>query len=119
VVIAEQIGLTTMFSLCSPTTVRFNKWIGSNILTTVGNEGTFYYPKLDLLATAVFLKDAVSLSDAHPREREKMLYLREHPQCMIKEKSPFKDLEVNVNYDLVISSALKGEFNIPLPPAEQ
>src|SRR4051812_3477901 len=32
VVIAEQIGLSTMFSLCSPTTVRFNKWIGSRIL---------------------------------------------------------------------------------------
>lgn len=112
VVIAEQIGLSTMFSLCSPTTVRFNKWIGSNVLTTVGNDGTFYYPKIDLLATAVFLEDAVTLKDAHPKEREKMLFLRENLQCVIKEKSPFKNIEVNVHYDLVIASANKEEFKI-------
>ncbi len=76
VVIAEQIGLKTMFSLCSPATVRFNEWIGSKVLTSVGNNGTFYYPKLDLIATAVFLQDATTLADAHPREREKMLHLK-------------------------------------------
>lgn len=115
VVIAEQIGLTTMFSLCSPTTVRFNQWIGSHVLKSVGNDGTFYYPKIDLLATAVFLEDAVSLKDAHPKEREKMLFLRENLQCVIMEKSPFKNLEVNVNYDLVIASANKEEFKIAKP----
>src|ERR1043166_4440189 len=47
VIIAEQLGLTTMFSLCSPATVRFNEWIGSKVLDIVGNQGTFYYPKLD------------------------------------------------------------------------
>ncbi len=104
-----------MFSLCSPTTVRFNKWIGSNILTTVGNDGTFYYPKIDLLATAVFLEDAITLKDAHPKEREKMLYLRNNLQCVIKEKSPFKNIEVNVHYDLLIASANKEEFKIKQP----
>jgi hypothetical protein len=112
VVIANQIGLTTMFSLCSPTTVRFNQWIGSRILTAVGKEGTFYYPKLDLLATAVFLEDAVSLKDAHPRERDKMLFLRENPTIMIPEKSPFKNVYVNVHYDLIIKSADPTEFKI-------
>jgi hypothetical protein len=114
VVIAEQLGLDTMFSLCSPATVRFNQWIGSHVLKTVGNDGTFYYPKLDLLATAVFLKDAVTLEDAHPREREKMLYLRKHLQSMAVEKSPFKSIEVNVHYDLIVEGADKTEFKIPL-----
>ena len=54
-----------MFSL-----VRFNQWIGSKVLDTVGNNGTFYYPKLDLLATAV-LNNSVTLADAHLRERER------------------------------------------------
>ena len=114
VVIAEQIGLTTMFSLCSPTTVRFNQWIGSKVLTRVGNEGTFYYPKLDLLATAVFLEDAVFLKDAHPRERDKMLSLRNNLNEISKEKSPFKNLNVNVHYDLKIPSANVSEFKIKL-----
>jgi hypothetical protein len=114
VVIAEQLGLSTMFSLCSPTTVRFNKWIGSRVFTEVGNSGTFYYPKLDLLATAVFLEDVKGLSSAHPREREKMLYLRKNLQCSIKEKSPFKNVHVIVHYDLHIPSANTQEFKLKL-----
>jgi hypothetical protein len=112
VVIAEQMGLTSMFSLCSPATVRFNEWIGSKVLTTIGKDGTFYYPKLDLIATAVFLKDAVTLVDAHPREREKMLFLRKNLQYVTKERSPFKNVSVNVHYDLLINSANPTEFHI-------
>ncbi len=112
VVIAEQIGLTTMFSLCAPATVRFNQWIGSSVLTSVGNNGIFYYPKLDLLATACFLPDVEELQNAHVREREKMFYLRKNPQCLVKEKSPFKNMYVNVHYDLTITSADKNEFKI-------
>ncbi len=114
VVIAEQIGLSTMFSLCSPATVRFNQWIGSSILKTVGNDGTFYYPKIDLLATAVFLSDAVNLTHAHPREREKMLLLRKNLQSTSMEKSPFKDIFVKVHYDLEVKGANPSEFKIPL-----
>ena len=110
VAIAEQIGLTTMFSLCAPSTVRFNQWIGSKVLTTVGNNGTFYYPKLDLLATACFLEDVKELSNAHVRERDKMFYLRQNPKCIVKEKSPFKNLYIDVHYDLEIISANKDEF---------
>jgi len=112
VVIANQIGLTTMFSLCSPVTVRFNQWIGSEVFTRVGNNGTFYYPKLDLIATAVFLDDAVHLSKAHPREREKMLYLRSNLNTVLTEKSPFKNINVNVRYKLTIASADVNEFKI-------
>lgn len=114
VVIAEQIGLTTMFSLCAPATVRFNQWIGSSPLTSVGNNGTFYYPKIDLLATACFLPDVEELRNAAVREREKMFYLRQNPKCIVKEKSPFKNLYVNVHYDLEIKSANKNEFKIKI-----
>jgi len=112
VVIAAQMGLTTMFSLCSPTTVRFNQWIGSKVLTTVGNDGTFYYPNLDLIATAVFLDDVENLSGAAVREREKMLFLRNNLNCIIPEKSPFKNVQINVHYDLKVSSANTEEFKI-------
>ena len=80
IAIASQVEITNIFSLCSPTTVRFNQWMGSKILTSVGNNGTFYYPKLDLIATAVLLEDVTNLPDAHPREREKVMYLRDNPE---------------------------------------
>lgn len=114
VVIASQIGLTTMFSLCSPTTVRFNEWLGSKVLETIGDKGTFYYPKIDLIATAVFLTDANSLPFTHPREREKMMFLRNNLKCVIPERSPFKNIPINVHYELEIKSANIEEFKISI-----
>jgi len=112
VVISEQIGLDSMFSLCSPATVRFNQWIGSRVFTEVGNNGTFYYPKLDLLATAVFLEDVKELSAAHPRERQKMLQLRENLTSYAVEKSPFKNINVHVYYELTIPKVSVNEFKM-------
>jgi len=112
VVISEQIGLDSMFSLCSPATVRFNQWIGSRVFTEVGNSGTFYYPKLDLLATAVFLEDVKELANSHPRERERMRLLRRNLSHFAVEKSPFKNINVNVHYELSIPSVSINEFKI-------
>ncbi len=112
VVISEQMGLSSMFSLCSPATVRFNKWIGSRVFTEVGNNGTFYYPKLDLLATAVFLDEVKELINAHPREREKMLSLRQNLSSFTTEKSPFKNINVNVHYELGLQNIGMNEFKI-------
>ncbi|MDB5249773.1 MAG: hypothetical protein JWQ40_4167 [Segetibacter sp.] len=114
VAIASQIGIKTMLSLCSPTTVRFNQWLGSRVLTDIGDNGTFYYPKIDLIATAVILDDVQNLSNTHPREREKMIFLRNNPKCVIEEKSPFKNVHIKVHYDLEIKSAKRGEFIIPI-----
>ncbi|MEP6684530.1 MAG: hypothetical protein ABJA35_14770 [Parafilimonas sp.] len=112
IVIIEQLGFDSLFSLCSPATLRFNQWIGSRPFTKVGNSGTFYYPKLDLLATAVFLEDPHTLNNAHPREREKMLWLRDNLCCINEEKSPFKNIVVKVNYELEIKGLIKDEFKI-------
>ncbi|HYJ63509.1 MAG TPA: hypothetical protein VEV62_07185 [Parafilimonas sp.] len=112
IVIIKQLGFDTLFSLCSPATLRFNQWIGSRPFTVVGNMGTFYYPKLDLLATAVFLEDAHTLNNAHPREREKMLWLRQNLSCINEEKSPFKNVVVKVRYELEMVGVSENEFKI-------
>ncbi|MEO8711990.1 MAG: hypothetical protein ABI405_07710 [Parafilimonas sp.] len=113
-VIAEQLGIDTFFALCAPATVRFNQWLGSKTLKRIGNNGTFYYPKLDLIATACIHEDLKKLGDAHLREREKILFLRNNLQCTINEKSIFKNIRVNVHYDLKIKSADINEFKLEL-----
>ncbi len=112
IVVLSQLGISTLFTLSSPATVRFNQWLGLRTLVEVGNKGTFYYPKIDLIATACIMEDTATLQLAQVREREKLLYLRSNLQCEIMEKSPFKNLYVKVNYDLVISSAMKKEFQV-------
>ncbi len=112
VVIAEQVGLNSLFFLCSPLTVRFNKWVGSRVISEIGNEGTFYYPKIDLIATAVVLEDAITVDNAHPREQEKIRFMRQNLNCRTEEKSPFKNVDIMVNYQLELHDAQPNEFHI-------
>jgi hypothetical protein len=112
IVIAEQIGLESLFFLCSPFTVRFNKWVGSRIITEVGNGGTFYYPKLDLIATAVVLEDAITLENAHPREKQNIMFMRQNLSYTRIEKSPFKNISIKVHYDLKLDNVNKLEFKV-------
>ena len=116
VALASQIGINTMFSLCSPTTVRFKDWIGGKLLTDVGIGGTFYYPKIDLIATALFSDDLINLSSAHPREKEKIFYLRANPEHLSREKSPFKNHYINIHYLLKLPPIKKDEFYVNYQP---
>ncbi len=112
VALTKLVGINILFALCSPFTTRFKDWIGGVILTRVGNNGTFYYPKLDLIATVLFSDGLADLPLTIPRVRSKMIYLRENPICVIREKSPFKNMYVDVHYEMDIKSANTEEFKI-------
>ena len=74
--------------------------VGFKVETSLGNEGLFYYPKEDLLATAVILKDVVQLSSADPFERECIFDLRLNPrQTTIQDSAKG---EMKIEFDLVI-----------------
>ncbi len=119
VALATQIGINTFFTLCSPTTVRFKDWMGGKILTDVGINGTFYYPKIDLLATALYQEDMYDLPITHPREREKIMYLRENPEHIAMEKSPFKNYYIHIHYALKLQNVDPNEFHIHYSPFTQ
>lgn len=112
VAITEQIGVQVLFTLCSPTTVRFKSWMGGKELESIGNKGTFYYPKIDLIATALYTEDAINLPDCHPREREKILFLRKNPEHTAEEKSPFKNQLIKIHYELNIGNTNANEFKL-------
>jgi hypothetical protein len=110
IVIIEQLGIQSLFFLCSPYTVRFNKWVGSRVFTEVGCDGTFYYPKMDLLATAVLLEDAKKLEGCNVKERDKIFAMRKNLTAVSIEKSPFKNFFVKINYELKIEGTDTNEF---------
>ena len=112
--LAKQLGIQVMFSLCSPTTVRFKSWIGGVEIISIGNKGTFYYPKLDLIATALYSDDVINMPLAHPREKQKIQFLRNNLKHVSKEISPFKGLKINIHYELNIASAQTTEFKLKL-----
>lgn len=112
VVVAEQLGLTSIFALCSPYTVRFAEKVGCRVMAGVGNNGTFYYPKLDLVATAVLLEDCNTLDQADPFEKDRILELREKPNQIVVEKAPIRNIEFTIHYDLEIKNINPNEYKL-------
>lgn len=86
--IAAQLPIRSIFVLCAPSTVRMGKRVGAVIETSLGNNGLFYYPKENLIATAMRLRDIYDLSHADINEKQKILSLRENPHQFFEEAGP-------------------------------
>lgn len=112
VAMCTQLGIKTLFALCAPYTVSFAKKVGCIIYRDVGNDGTFYYPKLDLLATVVLLPDLDTLQMADASDRDKMFSLRTDPMLQTTEFVTKKNVEIEMEYDLLIPNADPNEFKI-------
>lgn len=110
VTLSSMIGISSMFALCASYTVKFAMRVGCHIVNELGNNGTYYYPKSDLLATAVLLGDTAPLSLAVPEEREIMLELRKNPKQVKLEINPLRKNEIEIHYDLKIESLNTEEF---------
>lgn len=110
VAIVDQIGLNNLLALCAPYTVRPAKIFGYSVVEEIGNNGTFYYPKLDLLATFMVMQDAIAMPDAMSVERDKVLDLRKNPFAVVQETT--KVAEVEIKYDLKLTDIPKDTFHI-------
>ena len=78
--ITSQIKLGSLFALCAEHTLAISTSKGFEIEKSLGNNGTFYYPKQNLVATALLMKDPNLLSNAEPKERDIIFDLRKNPQ---------------------------------------
>ena len=101
VAIATQLKLKTLFALCAPATVKNCLNVGFLIENRLGDDGTFYYPKEDLVATAVLLNDIDTLSSADQGERDKIFELRQDPELKKIEQGP-RDKVLDIDFHLTI-----------------
>lgn len=109
VAISTQIGLKSLFALCAPYTVKMAELVGYNIETSVGNNGTFYYPKLDLLATSMILKDLDTLSSADADERNAIFKLRSELNVVRLEQ--LRKKTIKIYYETKIPNLDKWNLN--------
>jgi len=79
VAIAHLLKMDSLFVLCAPYTVAMCQQSGFDIETSIGNQGTFIYPKLDLVATALTIKDIGVLNNALPEVRKEIFGYIENP----------------------------------------
>jgi hypothetical protein len=102
---AAQLPVKSIFVLCAPITVRMGKRVGAVVEASLGNEGLFYYPKDDLIATAMRLRNIYDLSTADPVEQEKIQSLRANPHQILEETGPKGTFQVEYNLIIPNNSA--------------
>lgn len=100
VAISTQIGLKSLFALCAPYTVAMAESVGYHKETSIGNSGTFYYPKMDLVATSMLHEDIETLQTAGDEERAAILKLREKLNTVRTEVLRKRSIEIH--YELEI-----------------
>jgi len=100
IALAHQLQLRSLFVLCAPWTVSMAKNAGFTVEESVGDKGTFPYPKPDLLATLLIIQDNEKLESAHPVERARIYDLRKNPRQTKIEPGPKGEMEIE--YDLFV-----------------
>ena len=95
VVLTSQLPVENFHVLCAPITTRVGKRVGFVIDESLGNKGTFFYPKDDFLATAMIINDCHNLDNADPKEKLLIADLRENPVQSKIEVGPKGSYEVH------------------------
>ncbi|WP_214073821.1 hypothetical protein [Mucilaginibacter sp. dw_454] len=117
IAIAAQLGIQTLFALCAPYTVQPVVNCGMELVSSIGNKGTFYYPKLDLIATAMVLNDLENLSRARDEDRAEIMQMRNHPdELTINE---LKQKKITVYFALGIPNLNKWNLSEFIEAANQ
>lgn len=117
VAISTQIGLQSLFALAAPYTVKMAENIGYEIETSIGNNGTFYYPKLDLIATTVILKDLETLSKATEEDKLAIFKLRESLNIIRTEE--LRKKEIKIHYEILIPLLNQWDLGVTIENARQ
>ncbi|QRR01015.1 hypothetical protein [Dyadobacter sandarakinus] len=102
VAITAQIAVDNLLALCSPPTLRQCLRLGFEIITDLGNNGVFYYPKEGLVATAIIIKDLGGLPLAKEEEKERIFSLRDEPVQHAFDNGPKGDISIYYNLDIKI-----------------
>jgi len=88
-------------------TLSISKSVGYEVISILGDNGSFYYPKEGLIATALEINDIDELSKAQDTERSYIFDLRSKINFNTIESGPKGEME------------LQFELQIPKPENEK
>jgi hypothetical protein len=109
IAISSQIGLQSVFALCAPYTIKPVINCGMVLIDSIGNKGTFYYPKLDLVATAMILKDVSTLNGAAGDDRSAIFQMRNNPDSF--KIHELKNRKIDIDFKLRIPNPDKWDLS--------
>jgi hypothetical protein len=117
IAISSQIGIQSLFALAAPYTIPPALAVGMEIEKSIGNDGTFYYPKLDLLATIMLLKDVPILSKAYEEEKNAILKIRNN--LNITRVEVLRKKEITIHYTTQIPNLDQWDLNATILQAKK
>jgi len=117
IAISSQLGIQSLFALCAPYTVKPVVNCGMVLVESVGNKGTFYYPKLDLLATAMILNDVSTLSKAADEDKLLIFQMRENPNTLKIDE--LKNKKIAIDFELLIPNLDKWDLSRAIASASR
>ncbi len=100
VALAHMLNMDSIFVLCAPYTVSMCQSAGFEIETSIGNNGTFIYPKLDLIATSLVIKDLGVLLHAENQIREQIFNFIAYPINVITEIGQRGETQITYNIQI-------------------
>lgn len=115
VAISQQLGIQSLFAFCAPYTIKPVANCGMELETSIGNDGTFLYPKLDLIATTMILKDVETLSKADEEDKEAIIKLRENLNTVRVEE--LRKKEITIHYETLIPLLSKWDLKTTINEA--
>lgn len=117
VAISYQIGIQSLFALCAPYTIPPGEAVGMEIEKSIGIDGTFYYPKLDLVATTMVLKDVPTLSKAYEEDKNAIIKIREN--LNITRVEVLRRKEITIYYAIQIPNLDQWDLNATILQAKK
>ncbi len=100
IVLTSQLKLNSLFALCAEHTLKISVEKGFVIEMGLGNRGTFFYPKIDLIATSIIIRDPDKLTISDAIHREKVFSLRENLHQTMVEETSRGSLELEFDLEL-------------------
>lgn len=117
VAISYQLGIQSLFALCAPYTIPPGEAVGMEIEKSIGNEGKFYYPKLDLVATTMVLKDVPTLSKANDEDKCAIMKIREN--LNITRLEILRKKEITIHYAIEIKNLCEWDLQSTIAQAKK
>lgn len=98
IALAMHVNLSTLFIICAERTYQnIFKDQGFEIIPSLGDHGSFYYPKSDMVAVALIINDLHTLSKATNTDRMKIMDIKNNPKQQKTEMGAKDELDVHYN----------------------
>ena len=102
IALAYQLSVKRLYALAAPVTVNMCLNAGFIIERSLGKDGFFNYPKLDLVATAMLIDNIKTLDNATEQDRNIVHKLMENPVQVLKETG--SKGEITIFYNLLLDN---------------